>query len=141
MALEFITDRTEEDLLLGNAKGLYQAADLNRVEQDVKELVEMLPTLGTQLALTTKTDWAEPNAFSASEWPSASQMQRYLENVRALAAKLGVAESLPASMDGLTYTGANQIEQTLQAVYTVITATIQIYQFSGEFYAGEETGI
>lgn len=142
MALNFITDRTEEDLLLGNDKGLYQAADLNRVEQDVKELVAMLPALDISLTVTTKTNWAAPGAFSSSEWPTTAQMQRYLSNVQTLAAKLDIStDSLPASMDYLNYESANAIERVLLQIYEKIKAIKQAYQFSGELIAGEETGI
>ena len=39
--MQFITDRTHADVLLGNEKGIYSYEDLNRVERAVAQLSAM----------------------------------------------------------------------------------------------------
>ena len=130
-----ITDRTEADL--GTARGCYNASDLNRVEGAVSDLIteiDSLPdtlralanTLGiswyssynpelTPPALIIKTDWTR------WDFPTSSSMERYLGNVAALAEALGLHPSFPDTMENLTLTGANQIEQALTACEAALT--------------------
>lgn len=90
-------------------KGAYNFSDLNRVETAVAELAELLG-----LTLETKTDW------TPWDTPVQADMERYLGNVAAIRdAYPGDAElpSLPVSMIGLNYIGANNIEKVLKIVY------------------------
>lgn len=139
--MEFITDRTEADVLLGTAKGQYGPADLNRVERDVEQLAAAARALGLGCALTTKTDWGQPGPFDPDAWPTAAQMERYLGNVAALCDLFGQPCNLPPNLDHLTWEGANAIEQALQRVHTQVRRLSTIYRFSGELYAGEEEGL
>lgn len=160
--LELITDRTQYHVSLLNrlrkkpwssmtaseqtawygeaAKGGYNYADLNRVEAAVKELAAELG-----LNLVTKTNW--------TRWdiPISSEMERYLGNVAAIRdACPGDVEfpTLPSSMSGLTYQGANNIEKVLQLADEELHGTpvepdipddptTADYIRSGEIYSGE----
>ena len=82
---EYVTDRTEEDVLERNRKGHYTFEDLNRVENTVKELSEKAEALAVYLGLETKTDWSEDTLFSRNTWITDAQMKRYIQNVRRLA--------------------------------------------------------
>ena len=149
MLLELITDRTQYHVTLLNrlrkkswsnmtaseqsvwygeaAKGAYNYTDLNRVEAAVKELAEMLG-----LTLTTKTDW------TLWDVPVASDMERYLGNVVAIRDACPVSvefPDLPDSMNGLTYEGANHIEEVLSLVYQNCSHKCVL----GEFVLGECT--
>lgn len=139
--IKLIYDRTALDVLQGNTKGQYKASDLNRVEQAVEVLSALLPALDLYPVLTVKTDWCPPALFSAQEWPVQSQMDRYLENVRALVRLCGVETALPASMTNLTWQGANQIEAALHSVEERIKAVKNTYPYSGEIQSGEENGL
>ena len=139
--MQLITDRTQADVLLGTAKGNYGAADLNRVEQAVAELVTLAKGLDIRDKLVVKTDWVLPGGFSTDQWPTRSQMQRYLGNVAELCRVVAVNAELPVSMNNLTFEGANQIEKALEQVYDRIQKVLQIFQFSGEVFAGEENRI
>jgi len=111
------------------AKGGYNYTDLNRVETAVAELAGQLG-----LTLTTKTDW------TCWDMPVQSDMERYLGNVVAIRdACPGNAEfpSLPNSMSGLTYVGANNIEKVLKIVYERMSKSNEDYIQSGEIYCGE----
>jgi hypothetical protein len=100
------------------AKGAYNYTDLNRVETAVAELATMIG-----LALTTKTDW------SLWDVPIASDMERYLGNVRTImnACPEGVVfPPLPESMNKLTYEGANNIEKALLIAYETLGGASQV---------------
>lgn len=130
--MALITSRTQADVLARNEKGVYRAEDLNRVEsaagalsQDLQGMEEALrayaqaqgvpwresfslPFEPQAAFLTARTDW------TPADWPTGPQMRRYLQNIRKLCGLLEVpAESLPQTMSGLTWQGANAIEQAL----------------------------
>ena len=136
--MEFVTDRTEADVLMGTAKGIYQDTDLNRVETAVAEISAQFHSLGISLELTVKTDWAPPGDFSLANWVTENQMARYLENVSVICGLFLVPIELPQAMSDLNWEGANNIEKILKAAVERIAAIRQTYRYSGEFYAGEE---
>lgn len=136
--MQFITDRTEADVLMGTAKGMYQDADLNRVEEAVAEISAQFHSLGIGIELVIKTDWKPPEDYSPESWVTEKQMSRYLENVAAIRSLFPVAIQLPQSMSDLTWEDANNIEKILKAAAERITAMKQSYRYSGEFYSGEE---
>ena len=139
--MELISNRTEADVLLGNEKGKYRSADLNRVEQAVAELCALAKPLDLYLKLETRTDWGAPGMYSISNWPTDEQMQRYLSNVNQLCNAVSLDVGLPATMENLTWEGANQIERALLCVETRIQSILNTIRYSGEFYAGEENGL
>ena len=136
--MEFITDRTEADALLGTLKGTYLASDLNRVESAVEAIQAEFPDLGISVHLPTKTDWKPPEDFAAFRWVVQSEMKRYLNNVKSILFLFPMSISLPESMDNLDWMGANNIERVLQTATSRISAIKQSYFYSGEIYAGEE---
>ena len=131
--MEFITDRSEYDALVGNHKGVYSYTDLNRVETAVKLISDTM-----SLGLTTKTNWSLPAAFNAKERPVESQTKRYLNNVAAERRYFGITYPIPSTMDRLTWQGANNIELILKKAMASVDGVIEAYRYSGEFYAGEE---
>lgn len=136
--MTLITDRTDADVLMQNAKGMYGPTDLNRVESTVCEISLLLGQLDINLRLQTKTDWDYPEMFSAESWPVQSQMRRYIDNVTAIRDATSGTVQLPDNMDNLTADAANSIEQVLLDAYDFACKTIKTYRYSGEFYAGEE---
>lgn len=136
--MNLITDRTEADVILGTAKGLYQAQDLNRVENAVKTITADFPRLGFHLPLVVKTDWKPPEDFSQAEWVTESQMIRYLDNIKKIRDLFPMNVPLPDSMSNLSWHGANNIEKVLQIAAERISAIKNNYRYSGEVYAGEE---
>lgn len=153
--LNLITDRTQADVDAVRAlaakgwaamtdaekaawtaglKGAYNAADLNRVDAAVLYIAGRLADAGYHAPVEPKQDWTE------ADIPTPAQMQRYLADISTIRAALTVMPSTPdapASMDKLTYTDANDIEQILLDVDALLTnASLAWYQ-SGEVYAGE----
>lgn len=127
--------------MLGRDKGRYGYTDLNRVEQAVNTLADYARVLDGNLELICKTDWGLPGVFSPASWPVKSQMLRYLSNVRVLRDRYAPGCELPDSMERLTWQGANQIESALLCAHRALTGRLHQFQFSGEFFAGEENGI
>lgn len=136
--MDLITDRTESDVLLGNLKGVYSYADLNRVESAAAMIAEQITELGFALQLQTKTDWDLPGNFSAWNWPVESQMRRYLQNIADIKRLFVISTQIPETMDKLDWNGANNIEKVLQIAFSRIAGIKQSYRYSGEIYAGEE---
>ena len=164
-----IYDRTEADVIARNAKGIYTAEDMNRVETAVGAVASLLQAAPGELeaygaaldvaadalfalpydpddySLTTKTDWQ-------FEHPTASQLARYLGNVQTLTEALSaIYPVLPESMARLDWQGANAIEAAVLVVYDALQAEIQrikglmdraaqAWFFSGDLYAGEIAG-
>lgn len=140
-----LADSTGEALELysGEQLGAYNAIDVNRVETAVETIQEAMneapedlralaETLGVAwdslfdvpydpLTLTVKTDWAE------ADFPTASEMDRYLTNMRRVVTAAGLAaEVLPESMSGLDYQGANRIEEMLVRSQTSLETLIRV---------------
>ena len=135
--MDFVTDRTEADVVNRNSKGIYGPDDLNRVESAVDELIALAPKLDIYLNLKTKTDWGMPGVFPAG-FPTRSEMDRYLSNVRAVRDAFGLSASLPSTMRRLTYTGANNIERVLALAFQKAERIIKNNIYCGEIFAGEE---
>lgn len=116
-------------------KGAYNYTDLNRVENAVQTLANLLNANGYPVEIqTVKTNWAE------STIPTLSDFTRYLDNVRRIRAAfytLPTTPQVPASMRGLTYDKANAIEQILADVDTLLSNMIASYTYSGDVFGGE----
>lgn len=136
--MNLITDRTWEDVQNKTPKGNYGQEDLNRVEQAMEMLYGIANKLGITPPGTIKTDWYFPQVFSEEEWPTKTQMQRYLGNITYLCKAVRSADMLPATMENLTYEDANNIEKALLLAYPRIQNALQVFYYSGEIFAGEE---
>lgn len=127
-----ITDRTAADVANGTAKGFYNAADLNRVEQATKTVAAELTALGYPVTITVRTNW------TYTAFPLSTDMARYLGNVRKCVTQFHAVPgvSLPASMDGLDYVGANNIEKALVGLDELAAALPQYYRRCGAAWCG-----
>lgn len=152
----------------GVIRGAYNYEDLNRVEAAVAYVVAELiaapvtlrdyaTSFGVEwddyfdvpydpddfLGVTTKTDWDEEDI------PSASQMARYIGNIRLIQGAIPDASIawIPETMDGLDYETANNIEQLLKDVDTALAVLVEVKKgyirsamavyYSGEIFSGE----
>lgn len=132
--LSLITDRTRADVANQTDKGFYNASDLNRVGAAVEYIAGRFAALGYACPVTVKKDWLTSGA------PTASQMETYRQNIVTLRGQIAVMQSTPnapASMAGLNYVKANDIEQILLDLDALIDNLIKSWYFSGEVYAGE----
>lgn len=131
--MEFITDRTLQDVLLGNGKGSYGPGDLNRVEGNVQALWQQLSGQGVgSPPLAVKTHWALQEVYQPGSWPDKREMDRYLENIKTLCRAYGLEVPLPETMEFLDYRGANQLEEALWQLKQYLDSTEKSWRFSGE---------
>ena len=108
--LSLITDRTRADVENETDKGFYNASDLNRVGAAVEYIAGRFAALGYDCPVTGKKDWLTSDA------PTQRQMETYRQNIVTLRGQIAVMASTPnaqASMAGLDYVKANNIEQIL----------------------------
>lgn len=106
-----ITDRVLADVGV-NAKGSYNASDLNRVGEAVNWVAAQLG-----LGITAKTDWKR------TDFPTRSAMEKYIRDLQAVrdaAYLLSTTPTIPQAMDYLDHVGANHIEQMLSDVMQLI---------------------
>ncbi len=132
--LDMITDRTLEDVLLGNKKGVYGAVDLNRVGEAINHVAARLRAAGNNIEVSPKADWAREDI------PTPAQMVHYLEQIQKVRDVLAVYQTtpaVPADMEDLTHGEANDIEKILVDIDQLITNMIAAYYYSGELYGGE----
>ena len=133
-----VTDRTAADVAQGTDKGFYNASDLNRVGAAVEYIAGRFTALGYACPVTVKKDWLTTDA--QTDAPTASQMETYRQNIVTLRGQIAVMQSTPespASMAGLNYVKANNIEQILLDLDALIDISTKSWCFSGALYAGE----
>lgn len=158
---------SEREQWLAGLKGGYNATDLNRVGGALNELAAVLAGLPDELLdyLDSKgvapdaafevpynpalMDWTQKVTWTVDEIPTPDELGLYLSRVKLLRESMEyTTDPLPASMEGLTYTGANAIEKALVLLDPTITAwtaqtkhmidnTAQAWLYSGDLYAGE----
>ena len=134
--LWLVTDRTSQDVSLGNAKGTYNASDLNRVGYAVTYLANRLLACGVNTTVQPKTDWV------TTDIPSEQVLVTYLQNVRTLRTALSLVTSVPKvpqDMQFFTHTEANSIEMLLVMLDTHITKMLSNVDTSwavGSAYTG-----
>lgn len=136
-----ITDRTQTDVnsidpdATTVSKGAYNYTDLNRVEDKVKELNEMLISYRyMNEELVTKLDWTLTDKFNETD------SQRYLGNVQKIRNALVVTSAtpdVPATMHKLTYEQANNIEKILVDIETLIFGIQGYFVYSGVSNSGQ----
>ena len=140
--LHLVTDRTQADVDAGNAKGTYNASDLNRVGAAMNYVADRLRAAGYDPHISPKTDWKD------EDWMDPAAQAVYLGDLAELRKQFTMLQSTPEvpprilatainSGDGLTYGWANDIERILEDVDALITNIIAGWYYSGELYAGE----
>lgn len=117
-----------------SGKGAYNYTDMNRVEDAVFYLNDLLAQYNYGVKLLDKRKW------TATDVPTVSDMTRYIENVKRIRealAQFSDTPPTPASMQRLTYTVANNIEQILADVELLVANMVASFTVSGEIFGGE----
>lgn len=124
-----------DELITNRGSGaFYNASDLNRVGEAMDWLADQLFALGYQCLVSPKTDWTKYDI------PLALQMDHYLEDLRTIRGTLTLPDgtpNAPDTMNGLTYTGANNIETILSVTNALMEWMVSIFYYTGDLYAGE----
>ena len=122
--------------LNSDLKGTYNASDLDRVERAVRYLDEELAAYGYAAGTIGR-----PEEWTKEDFPTESDMQRYLKNLRALRNTLRVLATtpdIPASMAFFGFAGANDIEKMLFDIDRLISWMLASFRHCGTFNSGME---
>lgn len=131
-----IYDRTRADVEQGTAKGFYNTSDLNRVEYDCYYLQQLLYQQGYYTGIEERSSWA----WLMNDFPTRADTRRLLDNVQSLVDAFYVLRNtpeLPATMSGMGFTGANDIEKIIHDLKSALDYMISQFIYSGEIHAGE----
>lgn len=121
---------------LSRSKGAYNYTDLNRVTEAMDYINGRLvsyrysTTYHTVEIAEGRTEWEE------ADIPTQALMDEYISNLSALRSALEVwstTPSVPDDMEGLTYQEANDIEQILVDVESVINQVVAAMARSNSF--------
>lgn len=132
--LVLITDRTEQDVTNGTAKGSYNASDLNRVGSAMAYLRDKFNDNGYNVQISPKTDWKEIDV------PTESDMTLYLSCLGTIRSVISLPDDTPKTpetMANLNYKTANNIEKILEIVDSMLSKSISFLWCSGDLYSGE----
>lgn len=140
--LHLVTDRTAADVAARNDKGTYNASDLNRVGAAMNYVADRLRAAGYDPHISPKTDWKD------DDWVGQDAQYVYLKDLEELRKQFTLLESTPMvpprilattinSGDGLTYVWANNIEQILEDIDSLLTNIPDGWFYSGDLYNGE----
>ena len=132
--LTLVTDRTRADVDAGNAKGTYNASDLNRVGAAMNYVADRLKAQGYDPHISPKTDWMD------GEWVTPSDEAVYLGDLAELRKQFTLYETtpeVPPDLEKLNYIEANSIEQILVDIDALLTNIAAGWLYSGEIYSGE----
>ena len=124
-------ERSEWDAGL---KGAYNCTDLNRVQSAVRYLQDRFANVGYFIDLSDAKTW------TTKDIPTQSEMAEYLADVKAIRGVLTLLSTTPPapdSMVGFSYIKANNIEQILLDVDTLLSNMISSFVYSGDIYGGE----
>lgn len=138
-----VTDRTQADVDYAkshiggttNLKGAYNHIDLNRVESKVAELEALLSSYNYfDQTLIVKLDWTYTDKFKPTD------AQRYLSNIKKIRDAfyvLPTTPALPSTMQNLDYQKANDIEQILVDIESLINNMRNWFVYSGVSNSGQ----
>lgn len=132
-----MTEAERAEWLAGNMKGSYNKGDLNRVGEALNYLRDRLLSasyITYQTNFTAKTNW------TVTSIPTAADLTHYLQcvaNIRDAMAQFENTPPAPPDKRALTYTEANNIEQILIDVETLINNMLAARYYCGDVFAGE----
>lgn len=126
-----VYDRTQSDINNRTSKGHYNAADLNRVEQNCAHLAAILG-----VDISTRT-------WSRTDFPTPGEFERILANLNALRDAFFVYQNTPSTPQNPIneYHKANDIEQILHDLYAIYEDNKRALMYAGEPYAGQMIGV
>ena len=132
-----MTDAERAEWLAGDMKGAYNKGDLNRVGEALNYLRDRLLSasyITYQTNFTAKTNW------TVTSIPTAADLTHYLQcvaNIRDAMAQYATTPPTPTDTGALSYTEANNIEQILIDIETLINNMLAARHYCGDVFAGE----
>lgn len=153
-----VTDRTEGDVLhwrklrdkgysamteaergewdAANMKGAYNVSDLNRVGAALNYMRGVLSEASyiSPYAFTAKANW------TASDVPTAADLTNYLDyvsQIREAFSRYVSTPPTPPNIGALNYIEANNIEQIIVDVFTLLNNMLSARYYCGDIFSGE----
>lgn len=129
--MEFVYDRSAQDVLQRTKRGVLNADDLNRIENNCKEI-------GDKIAIpVTVKSWA------VGGLPRVSDYARIRKNVEDIRNGYGIKSDTPETPKSPlnAYQKWNDIEKILYDVNDLYERTMSAKVYCGEMYAGNEIGV
>ena len=126
-----IYDRDQIDIDGQTAKGYYNVADLNRIEQDCSYLADIFG-----VTIITR-------AWARTDFPTPGEFERILANLDTLRAAYFVYQSTPTTPENPVndYHKANDIERILHDLYALYEDNKRAIMYAGELHAGQTIGV
>lgn len=115
-------------------KGSYNSSDLNRVQSAVRYLQDRLAGAGYPLELSEAKTW------TAQDVPTQKDLANYfadVKKIRGVFKLLKTTPAAPSTIVGFNHIKANNIEQILLDVDTLLSNIVANYVYSGDIFGGE----
>lgn len=128
---ELISNRTTRDVNNRTWRDLYNASDLNRVEEWCRYLADELTSRGYTISITTKTDWTSLPLRTSAE------MERIRNNIKKIKDGFHQITTIYSNANNFNYTKANNWEKILQEQYTQLVGMEDYYVYSGVSRSGQ----
>lgn len=132
-----MTEEERAEWLADDMKGAYHKGDLNRVGEALNFLRDKLTKAGYmsyQTTFTAKTNW------TVASIPTAADLTHYLKcvsNIREAMTQFATTPTTPTNTGALNFEEANNIEQILIDVETLINNMLAARHYCGDVFAGE----
>ena len=129
--MEFVYDRSAQDVLQRTKKGVLNAEDINRIENNTETIADKIA-----VPVTVKS-------WSVGGLPRVSDYKRIRDNVERIRQGYGIRSNTPVTPEQPlnTYQKWNDIERILFDVNDLYDRTENARAYCGEIFAGEGVGI
>ena len=129
--MEFVYDRSAQDVLQRTKKGVLNADDINRIENNTETIADKIA-----VPVTVKS-------WSVGGLPRVSDYKRIRDNVERIRQGYGIRSDTPVTPEQPlnTYQKWNDIERILFDVNDLYDRTENARAYCGEIFAGEGVGI
>ena len=129
--MEFVYDRSAQDVLQITKKGVLNADDINRIENNTGDIADKIA-----VPVTVKS-------WSVGGLPRVSDYKRIRDNVERIRQGYGIRSDTPVTPEQPlnTYQKWNDIERILFDVNDLYDRTENARAYCGEIFAGEGVGI
>ena len=129
--MEFVYDRSAQDVLQMTKKGVLNAEDINRIENNTGDIADKIA-----VPVTVKS-------WSVGGLPRVYDYKRIRDNVERIRQGYGIRSDTPATPEQPlnTYQKWNDIERILFDVNDLYDRTENARAYCGEIFAGEGVGI
>lgn len=127
-----LSNLTEEEIdeMYDGLRGCYGISDLNRVEEAVEYLAQLLDNSGFKVRVDVKTDWEYDDIFDERD------LNRYLQNITNLRAAINDANIKQVPDTYTPYYKANDIEKILIAIEQKVKQYYDVFIYSGVIESG-----